>query len=308
MYFVESSFLHFSIAVNPFTVAFYGVIPSSSYGFLHRCKPFHGRLLWRYPFFELWLPPPPPPLASLLLINASSPPLNLLHVLLLLHLSISPVDLFLCFPIPFDPQRATPGLPRFVAVLIGLVTPVTRLLTPWLTSIRCRVNRSGNSGYAPLNSNSNFSDRPPTEMAPLFPGCDYEHWLIVMDKPGGEGASKQQMIDCYVQTLAKVLGSEEEAKKKIYNVSCERYFGFGCEIDEETSNKLEGLPGVLFVLPDSYVDPEYKDYGAELFVNGEIVQRSPERQKRVEPQPQRAQDRPRYNDRTRYVRRRENMR
>ncbi|KAK8571923.1 hypothetical protein V6N12_027991 [Hibiscus sabdariffa] len=176
------------------------------------------------------------------------------------------------------------------------------------TSIRCRVNRSGNSAYSPLNSGSNFSDRPPTEMAPLFPGCDYEHWLIVMDKPGGEGATKQEMIDCYIQTLAKVVGSEEEAKKKIYNVSCERYFGFGCEIDEETSNKLEGLPGVLFVLPDSYVDPENKDYGAELFVNGEIVQRSPERQRRVEPQPQRAQDRPRYNDRTRYVRRRENMR
>lgn len=37
-----------------------------------------------------------------------------------------------------------------------------------------------------------------------------------------------------------VAHSEEEAKKKIYNVSCERYFGFGCEIDEETSNKLEG--------------------------------------------------------------------
>ncbi|KAK2400087.1 plastid developmental protein DAG [Trifolium repens] len=132
------------------------------------------------------------------------------------------------------------------------------------TTIRCRVNRAGNSTYSPLNSgNSNFSERPPTDMAPLFPGCDYEHWLIVMDKPGGEGATKQQMIDCYVQTLAKVLGSEEEAKKKIYNVSCERYFGFGCEIDEETSNKLEGLPGVLFVLPDSYVDPENKDYGGE---------------------------------------------
>ncbi|KAJ4776868.1 multiple organellar RNA editing factor [Rhynchospora pubera] len=139
----------------------------------------------------------------------------------------------------------------------------------------------------------------PSEMAPLFPGCDYEHWLIVMDKPGGENATKQQMIECYVQTLAKVLGSEEEAKKKIYNVSCERYFGFGCEIDEETSNKLEGLPGVLFVLPDSYVDPEYKDYGAELLLNGEIVQRTPERQRRVEIQPQRNQDRPRYNNRRR---------
>ncbi|XP_022893804.1 multiple organellar RNA editing factor 2, chloroplastic-like [Olea europaea var. sylvestris] len=174
-------------------------------------------------------------------------------------------------------------------------------------TIRCRVNRSGSS-YSPLNSGSNFGDRPPTEMAPHFPGCDYEHWLMVMDKPGGEGATKQQMIDCYIQTLAKVVGSEEEAKKKIYNVSCERYFGFGCEIDEESSNKLEGLPGVLFVLPDSYVDAENKDYGAELFVNGERVQRSPERQRRVEPVPQRAQDRPRYNDRTRYVRRRENNR
>lgn len=38
-----------------------------------------------------------------------------------------------------------------------------------------------------------------------------------------------------------VLVSEEEAKKRIYNVSCERYLGFGCEIDEETSTKLEGL-------------------------------------------------------------------
>lgn len=35
--------------------------------------------------------------------------------------------------------------------------------------------------------------------------------------------------------------SEEEAKKKIYNVSCDRYFGFGCELDEETANKMEGL-------------------------------------------------------------------
>ncbi|XP_010540781.1 PREDICTED: multiple organellar RNA editing factor 6, mitochondrial [Tarenaya hassleriana] len=176
------------------------------------------------------------------------------------------------------------------------------------TMIRTRMDRSGgSSGYSPLRSGSNFSDRPPTEMAPLFPGCDYEHWLIVMDKPGGEGATKQQMIDCYVQTLAKVLGSEEEAKKKIYNVSCERYFGFGCEMDEETSNKLEGLPGVLFVLPDSYVDPEYKDYGAELFMNGEIVPRPPERQRRIENfTTHKSSDRPKYHDRTRNVRRREN--
>ncbi|RYR38320.1 hypothetical protein HN51_028623 [Arachis hypogaea] len=53
--------------------------------------------------------------------------------------------------------------------------------------IRCRVNRAGKGGdsaYSPLNSrssSSSFSDRPPTEMAHLFPGCDYQHWLTVMD-------------------------------------------------------------------------------------------------------------------------------
>ena len=57
----------------------------------------------------------------------------------------------------------------------------------------------------------------------------------------------------------------------------------------------------VFMLPDVF------GFTAELFVNGEIVQRSPERQRRVEPMPQRASDRPRYNDRTRYARRRENQ-
>ncbi|KAL9255739.1 Multiple organellar RNA editing factor 2, chloroplastic-like protein [Drosera capensis] len=175
----------------------------------------------------------------------------------------------------------------------SLLGPLAAATSSRIGSIRCRVNRT----YSPLTAPA------PNDMAPLFPGCDYKHWLIVMDKPGGEGATKEQMIECYIETLAKVVGSVEEAKKKIYNVSCERYFGFGCEIDEETSNKLEGIPGVLFVLPDSYVDAENQDYGAELLVDGVIVKRSPERERRVQPMPPRAQDRPRYNDRTRYVRR-----
>ncbi|KAJ6321567.1 hypothetical protein OIU77_011605 [Salix suchowensis] len=177
-------------------------------------------------------------------------PKRLLSTISITHLPTPPT--LLC-------RQSLPSLSHDLQSINKTANPAARF-----TSISCRVNRAGNSGYSPLNSGSNISDRPPNEMAPLFPGCDYEHWLIVMDKPGGEGASKQQMIDCYIETLSKVVGSEEEAKKKIYNVSCERYFGFGCEIDEETSNKLEGLPGVLFVLPDSYVDPEYKDYGGKL--------------------------------------------
>ena len=74
--------------------------------------------------------------------------------------------------------------------------------------LRGMARRPGGDGYSPMRSGGGGGggDRAPTEMAPLFPGCDYEHWLIVMDKPGGEGASKQQMIDCYIQTLSKVLG------------------------------------------------------------------------------------------------------
>ncbi|MQL79736.1 hypothetical protein Taro_012185 [Colocasia esculenta] len=106
--------------------------------------------------------------------------------------------------------------------------------------------------------------RPPPSLGRRGTAGSFEHWLIIMDKAGGEGATKQQMIDCYIQTLAKLVGSEEEAKKMIYSVCCDRYFGFGCEIDEKTSKKLGGHPGVILVLPDSYVDPEFKDYGESL--------------------------------------------
>uniref|UniRef100_A0A453QGI9 MORF/ORRM1/DAG-like MORF domain-containing protein n=1 Tax=Aegilops tauschii subsp. strangulata TaxID=200361 RepID=A0A453QGI9_AEGTS len=84
--------------------------------------------------------------------------------------------------------------------------------------LRGMARRPGGDGYSPARSGG--GDRAPTEMAPLFPGCDYEHWLIVMDKPGGEGATKHQMIDCYIQTLAKVLGrcrggSQEEDLQRL---------------------------------------------------------------------------------------------
>ncbi|TYH79961.1 hypothetical protein E1A91_D03G090400v1 [Gossypium mustelinum] len=66
--------------------------------------------------------------------------------------------------------------------------------------------------------------------------------------------------------------------------------------------------GLLVIMPLLLVTTLITTLSVELFVNGEIVQRALERQMRVEPKPQRAQDRPRYNDWTRYVRRRENMR
>ncbi|KAL1102308.1 hypothetical protein V6Z11_D05G354400 [Gossypium hirsutum] len=54
--------------------------------------------------------------------------------------------------------------------------------------------------------------------------------------------------------------------------------------------------GLLVIMPLLLVTTLITTLSAELFVNGEIVQRALERQRRVEPKPQRAQDRPRLDD------------
>ncbi|KAL4295754.1 hypothetical protein GQ457_12G005850 [Hibiscus cannabinus] len=138
--------------------------------------------------------------------------------------------------------------------------------------ILTRTKTSG-SGYSPLNDPSpNWSNRPPKETI-LLDGCDYEHWLIVLEFPEDSKPSEQEMIDAYVKTLASVVGGEEEAKKRIYSVCTTRYTGFGALISEELSYKVKGLPGVLWVLPDSYLDVPNKDYGGDLFVDGKVIHR-----------------------------------
>ncbi|XP_059292752.1 multiple organellar RNA editing factor 1, mitochondrial-like [Lycium ferocissimum] len=143
-----------------------------------------------------------------------------------------------------------------------------------------------------LSSRSRSFDRNPgdDEIGPdtiLFEGCDYEHWLIVIDFPKDTQLTREQMIDTYIQTAAKVFGSVEEAKKKIYALSTTTYRGFQVLCSEETSKKFEGLPGVVFVLPDSYIDPVNKEYGGDKYNNGEIIERPPP------PQFQRQGSRPR---------------
>ncbi|XP_026384596.1 multiple organellar RNA editing factor 8, chloroplastic/mitochondrial-like [Papaver somniferum] len=72
-----------------------------------------------------------------------------------------------------------------------------------------------------------------------LPGCDLKHWLVVMEKPEGE-PSRDELIDTYIKTLSKY-----------------------------------ALPGVRWVLPDSYMDEENKDYGGEPFINGKAVPYDP---------------------------------
>nr|ACF87463.1 unknown [Zea mays] len=108
----------------------------------------------------------------------------------------------------------------------------------------------------------------------LFEGCDYNHWLITMDFPDPK-PSREEMIETYLQTLAKVVGSYEEAKKRMYAFSTTTYVGFQAVMTEEMSEKFRGLPGVVFILPDSYLYPETKEYGGDKYDNGVITPRPP---------------------------------
>lgn len=66
--------------------------------------------------------------------------------------------------------------------------------------------RNKTSGYSPLNDPSpNWSNRPPKETI-LLDGCDYEHWLIVMEFSNDPKPSEEEMINAYVKTLAAVVG------------------------------------------------------------------------------------------------------
>jgi hypothetical protein len=81
-------------------------------------------------------------------------------------------------------------------------------LTPWamLASRGAKSASSGGSGYSPLNDPSpNWSNRPPKETI-LLDGCDYEHWLIVMEFPTDPKPTEEEMVAAYVKTLTAVVG------------------------------------------------------------------------------------------------------
>ncbi|CAJ2657966.1 unnamed protein product [Trifolium pratense] len=71
-------------------------------------------------------------------------------------------------------------------------------------------------------------------------GMDESHWLVVCEPPF-EIKFVQIYADYYAKLLEPYVGSEKEAKKIIYSISKEIYFGFGAVLTEETVKNLRGL-------------------------------------------------------------------
>ncbi|KAE9621615.1 hypothetical protein Lal_00032599 [Lupinus albus] len=193
---------------------------------------------------------------------------------------------------------------------ISSASPSLRLKVIFPHSHRSLSTRATSSS---LNDpNPNWSNRPPKETI-LLDGCDFEHWLVVVEKPEGD-PTRDEIIDSYIKILAQVVGSEQEARMKIYSVSTRHYYAFGALVSEELSYKIKELPNVRWVLPDSYLNVKEKDYGGEPFINGQAVPYDPKyheewvRNNARANERNRRNDRPRNADRSRnFDRRRENV-
>ncbi|KAI6678742.1 hypothetical protein NL676_039538 [Syzygium grande] len=110
----------------------------------------------------------------------------------------------------------------------------------------------------------------------LFEGCDFNHWLITMDFPKDPKPTPEEMVRTYEETCARGLNiSVEEAKKRMYACSTTTYQGFQAVMTEAESEQFKDLPGVVFILPDSYIDPQNKEYGGDKYENGVITHRPP---------------------------------
>lgn len=54
------------------------------------------------------------------------------------------------------------------------------------------------------DQNPNWSNPSPKETI-LLDGCDFEHWLVIMETPDGD-ATRDEIIDGYIKTFAEVIG------------------------------------------------------------------------------------------------------
>lgn len=72
------------------------------------------------------------------------------------------------------------------------------------------VRREANAGVRAMALDGDYSPKRSSSSEPretiLLPGCDYNHWLIVMEFPKDPAPTREQMIDTYLNTLATVVG------------------------------------------------------------------------------------------------------
>ncbi|CAN6198827.1 unnamed protein product [Urochloa humidicola] len=163
-------------------------------------------------------------------------------------------------PVPFLRPAASTSQPLSLAPFVPAPLPRPWLLPGAAAGFRSTAAAAGESKISP--------DKIPAN------GVDYNHWLITMRFPDPK-PPREEMIETYLQTLAKVVGSYEEAKRRMYAFSTTNYTGFQATMTREVAEKFYELPGVVYVLLDGYLYPERKEYGGDQYDNGIITHLRP---------------------------------
>jgi hypothetical protein len=105
-------------------------------------------------------------------------------------------------------SRRVPTLLRPLAAAASLLPAgVGAAATAPSAGVRCFATQPATSSLR--DSSPNWSNRPPKETI-LLDGCDFEHWLVVMEPPPGDASNpditRDEIIDSYIKTLAQVVG------------------------------------------------------------------------------------------------------
>ena len=97
---------------------------------------------------------------------------------------------------------ASAAAPRSRSLLPALFAPSLprRFLPGGAAGFRSTAAAAARGNYGGGQDDSQIA---PDEI--LFEGCDYNHWLITMEFPDPK-PSRDEMIETYLQTLAKVVG------------------------------------------------------------------------------------------------------
>lgn len=101
---------------------------------------------------------------------------------------------------PLSPKLSTP-LSCLSYPLRSSPFTLTHNLKPTKISSKTLIKAAVDGDHSSKRSSSN----EPRETI-MLPGCDYNHWLIVMEFPKDPAPTREQMIDTYLETLATVLG------------------------------------------------------------------------------------------------------
>jgi hypothetical protein len=74
--------------------------------------------------------------------------------------------------------------------------------------LRCFATQPATSSLR--DSSPNWINTRPSKEMILLDGCDFEHWLVVMEPPPGDPSNpdipRDEIIDSYIKTLAQVVG------------------------------------------------------------------------------------------------------